>query len=32
MIQISDALKTPLDYARLTREELAERIRRRKTS
>ena len=31
MIQISDALKTPLDYARLTREELAERIRRRKT-
>ena len=31
MIQISDALKTPLDYARLPREELAERIRRRKT-
>jgi quinolinate synthase len=31
LIQISDALKTPLDYARLTREELAERIRRRKT-
>ncbi|HEY0152335.1 MAG TPA: quinolinate synthase NadA [Longimicrobium sp.] len=31
MIQISDALKTPLDYARLSREELAERIRRRKT-
>jgi len=31
LIQISDALKTPLDYARLPREELAERIRRRKT-
>ncbi len=31
MIQISDTLKTPLDYARLPREELAERIRRRKT-
>jgi quinolinate synthase len=31
LIQISDALKTPLDYARLSREELAERIRRRKT-
>ena len=31
MIQISDALKTPLDYARLPREQLAERIRRRKT-
>ncbi|HLL81829.1 MAG TPA: quinolinate synthase NadA [Longimicrobium sp.] len=31
MIQISDALKTPLDYARLPREELAERIRSRKT-
>ncbi len=31
MIQISDALNTPLDYARLPREELAERIRRRKT-
>jgi quinolinate synthase len=31
LIQISDTLKTPLDYARLPREELAERIRRRKT-
>jgi quinolinate synthase len=31
LIQISDALKTPLDYARLPREELAERIRSRKT-
>jgi len=30
LIQISDALQTPLDYARLSREELAERIRRRK--
>jgi quinolinate synthase len=30
VIQISDALKTPLDYARLSREELAERIQRRK--
>ena len=31
MIQISDAMQTPLEYARLPREELAERIRRRKT-
>ncbi|HEX8432262.1 MAG TPA: quinolinate synthase NadA [Longimicrobium sp.] len=31
MIQISDTLRTPLDYARLSREELADRIRRRKT-
>ena len=31
MIQISDTLRTPLDYARLSRDELAERIRRRKT-
>ena len=30
MIQISDTLRTPLDYARLPREELAERIGRRK--
>ncbi|HET6233232.1 MAG TPA: quinolinate synthase NadA [Longimicrobiaceae bacterium] len=30
MIQISDALRTPLEYARLPREELADRIRRRK--
>jgi quinolinate synthase len=30
LIQISNALKTPLDYARLPREELAERIRSRK--
>ncbi len=31
MIQLSDTLRTPLEYARLSREELAERIRRRKT-
>ncbi|HEU0054042.1 MAG TPA: quinolinate synthase NadA, partial [Longimicrobium sp.] len=31
MIQVADTLRTPLDYARLSREELAERIRRRKT-
>jgi len=31
LIQISDAMQTPLEYARLPREELAERIRRRKT-
>ena len=31
LIQISDVLRSPLEYARLTREELAERIRRRKT-
>lgn len=31
MIQISDTLRSPLEYARLPREELAERIRRRKT-
>jgi quinolinate synthase len=31
VIQISDVLATPLDYARLSRDELAERIRRRKT-
>ncbi len=31
MIQISDVLRSPLEYARLSREELAERIRRRKT-
>ena len=31
MIQISDALRTPLEYGRLSRDELAERIRRRKT-
>ena len=30
MIQIADTLRTPLEYARLSREELAERIRRRK--
>ncbi|HZG43369.1 MAG TPA: hypothetical protein VEY93_10435, partial [Longimicrobium sp.] len=30
MIQIADVLSTPLEYARLSREELAERIRRRK--
>jgi quinolinate synthase len=30
LIQISDALQTPLDYAKLSREELAERIERRK--
>jgi quinolinate synthase len=30
LIQISEALRTPLDYARLSREELAERIERRK--
>ncbi|HEX8690975.1 MAG TPA: quinolinate synthase NadA [Longimicrobium sp.] len=30
MIQIADALRTPLEYARLSRDELAERIRRRK--
>jgi quinolinate synthase len=31
MIQMSDTLRSPLEYTRLTREELAERIRRRKT-
>lgn len=31
MIQISNTLRSPLEYARLSREELAERIRRRKT-
>lgn len=31
MIQISDVLRSPLEYARLSREALAERIRRRKT-
>lgn len=31
MIQISDVLRSPLEYARLPREELAERINRRKT-
>jgi len=31
LIQVSDTLRTPLEYARLSREELAERIRRRKT-
>jgi quinolinate synthase len=30
MIQVSDTLRTPLEYARLTRDELVERIRRRK--
>ncbi len=30
MIQVADTLRTPLEYARLSREELAERIRRRK--
>jgi quinolinate synthase len=30
MIQIAETLRSPLEYARLTREELAERIRRRK--
>jgi quinolinate synthase len=30
LIQIADALRTPLEYARLSRDELAERIRRRK--
>ena len=30
MIQIADVLSTPLEYARLSREEMAERIRRRK--
>jgi quinolinate synthase len=30
LIQISDVLRTPLEYARLSREELGERIRRRK--
>jgi quinolinate synthase len=32
MIQVSDVLRSPLEYARLSREELAERIRRRKTA
>ncbi|HEX2207502.1 MAG TPA: quinolinate synthase, partial [Longimicrobium sp.] len=31
MIQVVDTLRSPLEYARLSREELAERIRRRKT-
>jgi quinolinate synthase len=32
LIQITETLRSPLDYARLTREELAERIRRRKAA
>ena len=31
LIQVADTLRTPLEYARLSRDELAERIRRRKT-